>query len=514
MLDVRHVTVLDVRWRLGGPPGRELYDAGHIPGAVFVDLDADLAAAPGAGGRHPLPEAADFERAMRLAGVRDGLPVIVYDDADATAAARAWWLLRYHGHRDVRVLDGGFRAWAAAGLPTAPPLPDSQGRVGDFTARPGQLDVVDAAGAAAVARTGLLLDARAGERYRGETEPVDPVAGHIPGAVSAPTSENVNSDGTFRSPAELAARFAALGAADGRQVAAYCGSGVTAAHEVLALTRAGIPAALYPGSWSGWITDPSRPVATGPARHGERAGQQADGGRGQPGRRHRRERGPGRRGDPHDQAAPDQRGACRACRPVPGGLGEVPPPPASAGRGVGRPPGLRLPPGVRRRRVGQCLAPAEGRPQRRIRRRGRREPGRVTAVLPVRVRRRRDPPPGGPHVVVAQPRPGRQPERGEQVIPHGHPSYSRAVASALPSHPRGGPNASSSTSLTSGRAGSGTVVLCASGSVLLRASGATPPRASGMAAPAGGSVPCPRPIAACRPISRLICRNVAPPRCT
>jgi len=259
------IVLLDVRWRLGGPPGRELYAAGHVPGAAFVDLDADLAGPPGAGGRHPLPPAAGFERAMRLAGVCDGLPVVVYDDADSTAAARAWWLLRYFGHRSVRVLDGGFRAWTAAGWPSTP-AGYFHGRVGDFTARPGQLGVLDADGAAALARSGLLLDARAGERYRGETEPVDPVAGHIPAAVSAPTAENVNPDGTFRPPAELAARFRALGADDGRPVGAYCGSGVTAAHEVLALSLAGIPAALYPGSWSEWVTDPSRPVATGPSR--------------------------------------------------------------------------------------------------------------------------------------------------------------------------------------------------------------------------------------------------------
>jgi thiosulfate/3-mercaptopyruvate sulfurtransferase len=261
---LRALTLLDVRWRLGGPPGRELYEAGHIPGAAFVDLDRDLAAAPGAGGRHPLPAAVDFEAAMRRAGVRNDRPVVVYDDADSTAAARAWWLLRYFGHSSVRVLDGGFRAWTADGLPVEPPSPLYRGAIGDFTARPGHLGLLDADGAAALARTGLLLDARAGERYRGEAEPVDRVAGHIPGAVSAPTSENVNQDGTFRPAAALAARFAARGATQDRPVAAYCGSGVTAAHEVLALTLAGIPADLYLGSWSNWITDPGRPVATGP----------------------------------------------------------------------------------------------------------------------------------------------------------------------------------------------------------------------------------------------------------
>jgi len=258
-------TLLDVRWRLGGPPGIDLYRAGHIPGAVFTDLDRDLAAPPGPGGRHPMPATADFEAAMRRAGVRDGQPVVVYDDADSTAAARAWWLLRYFGHRQVRVLDGGFAAWMAAGHPVEKGLPASAPAAGDFTASPGHLALLDSDGAAALARTGVLLDARAGARYRGETEPVDPVAGHIPGAVSAPTAENVNKDGTFLPPADLARRFAALGVgADGTAVGAYCGSGVTAAHEVLALTLAGIPAALYTGSWSEWITDPSRPVATGP----------------------------------------------------------------------------------------------------------------------------------------------------------------------------------------------------------------------------------------------------------
>ncbi len=269
--------LLDVRWRLAGPPGIDSYREGHLPDAVFTDLDRDLAGPPGPGGRHPLPDPAAFQGAMRAAGVSPGRPVVVYDDGDAMAAARAWWTLRYFGHRDVRVLDGGYRAWAAAGLPVtgARPAPAP----GDFTADPGHLPVLDAAGAQATARAGLLLDARAGERYRGETEPVDPVAGHIPGAVSAPTAANANPDGTFRDPAELAARFAALAAGTPSgtpgagpppgalgsdiPVGAYCGSGVTAAHEVLALALAGIPAALYVGSWSDWITDSARPVATG-----------------------------------------------------------------------------------------------------------------------------------------------------------------------------------------------------------------------------------------------------------
>jgi thiosulfate/3-mercaptopyruvate sulfurtransferase len=260
--------LLDVRWRLGGPPGIDSYRAGHLPGAVFVDLDADLAAPPGAGGRHPLPAAAAFQAAMRRAGVRAGHPVVAYDDGDSTIAARAWWTLRYFGHSRVQVLDGGFRAWAAAGQPVTADEPSVP--AGDFTAVPGQLPLLDASGAAALARSGVLLDARAGERYRGETEPVDPVAGHIPGALSAPTLANVDGDGRFLPPEQLRRRFAALGIAAGRPgdgavtVGAYCGSGVTAAHEVLALELAGVPAALYVGSWSGWIADPVRPVATGP----------------------------------------------------------------------------------------------------------------------------------------------------------------------------------------------------------------------------------------------------------
>jgi thiosulfate/3-mercaptopyruvate sulfurtransferase len=198
---------------------------------------------------------------MRAAGVSQRSRVVVYDDADAVAAARAWWDLRYYGHQDVRVLDGGYRAWLAAGLEVTAGEPAPQ--PGDFIARPGQMPVLDATSAQATARSGLLLDARSAERFRGENEHVDPVAGHIPGAVSAPSTGNVNSDGTFRDAAELTARFAGLGIRAGGTVGAYCGSGVTAAHEVLALALAGVPAALYVGSWSNWITDPARPVATG-----------------------------------------------------------------------------------------------------------------------------------------------------------------------------------------------------------------------------------------------------------
>ncbi|MFD0665301.1 sulfurtransferase [Thermocatellispora tengchongensis] len=191
-------TVLDVRWRLAGPPGAESYREGHLPGAVFCDLDTDLAGPPGAGGRHPLPSPERFQAAMRRLGVSGSRPVVVYDDADSTAAARAWWTLSYFGHPDVRVLDGGYRAWTEARLPVAKDEPEVA--PGDFTATPGGMPLLTADEAGALAGSGVLLDARAAERYRGEVEPVDPVAGHIPGAVSAPTGENVDASGRFLPP--------------------------------------------------------------------------------------------------------------------------------------------------------------------------------------------------------------------------------------------------------------------------------------------------------------------------
>ncbi|MFI0821243.1 sulfurtransferase [Streptomyces sp. NPDC021098] len=255
--------VLDVRWRLGDPHGHDRYLAGHIPGAVHVDLDTELAAPPTPeSGRHPLPDPVALQRAARSWGLTTGRPVVVYDDNGNTAAARAWWLLRWAGVERVSLLDGALAAWRAAGLPveTGEPAPPAEGDVVLIT---GQLPVLDADVAAEVARTGVLLDARAAERYRGETEPVDPRAGHIPGALSAPTGDNLAPDGTFHSAEELARRFAALGADDTTKVGVYCGSGVTAAHTVAALARVGITAALYPGSWSAWSADTARPAAVG-----------------------------------------------------------------------------------------------------------------------------------------------------------------------------------------------------------------------------------------------------------
>ncbi|MFI5902834.1 sulfurtransferase [Streptomyces cyaneofuscatus] len=256
----RPPVLLDVRWQLGGPHGRPDYEAGHLPGAVFVDLDTELAGPAGSGGRHPLPDPEAFGAVMRRAGVGQDTPVVVYDGGQGWAAARAWWLLRWTGHPDVRVLDGGLAAWTGD-LSTGIPDPAE----GDFRPKPGALPTLDADAAAALARTGLLLDARAAERYRGDVEPIDRVGGHIPGAVSAPTTANVAEDGRYLPAERLAERFTGLGAGkSGEPVGVYCGSGVSGAHEVLALEIAGIRAALYPGSWSEWSADPARPVATGP----------------------------------------------------------------------------------------------------------------------------------------------------------------------------------------------------------------------------------------------------------
>jgi thiosulfate/3-mercaptopyruvate sulfurtransferase len=256
------LTVLDVRYRLGGPPGREEYAEGHIPGAAYVDLDTDLAAAPGDPvdhrGRHPLPAPDVFVDAMRRAGVSHALPVVVYDDWQGRAAGRAWWLLRHYGHPDVRVLDGGWTAWVESGneCETGVRTPAR----GDFTGSPGRMPVVDADELLAVQ---VVVDARAPERFRGEVEPIDPVAGHVPGAVNVDTGRNLDQDGRFRDPGELRALYAGVGATPDAEVAAYCGSGVTATHDILAMEVAGVRAALFAPSWSGWVADATRDVERG-----------------------------------------------------------------------------------------------------------------------------------------------------------------------------------------------------------------------------------------------------------
>lgn len=248
--------VADVRWYLDGRSGLDAYRAGHLPGAVFVDLDSALAGPPGpSAGRHPLPAPEEFAAAMGRLGIGDGATVVAYDDAGGTVAARLVWMLRSLGE-DAALLDGGLGAWEAA-LESAPATrPPAR-----FTARPWPGErlagISDVSGAAAV-----LLDARDPSRYRGEHEPVDPRAGHIPGAVNLPTRDNLDASGRFLPVAELRERFLAAGAGPG--AICYCGSGVTACHNLLALEHAGLgPGRLYPGSWSQYSSDPARPVETG-----------------------------------------------------------------------------------------------------------------------------------------------------------------------------------------------------------------------------------------------------------
>jgi thiosulfate/3-mercaptopyruvate sulfurtransferase len=255
--------VIDVRWALGAPSSYPDYLAGHVPTAVWADLDADFADPPAAdrrGGRHPLPDPGRLQHRLRRWGLHATDPVVAYDAADSTAAARAWWVLRWAGLPRVTVLDGGLAAWVRAGLPLADG-PEPEKPEGDVEVHPGAMPTVDAAGAAELARAGRLVDARTAVRFRGEQEPIDPVAGHIPGARNVPAAELTNADGRLADVTLLTERLAAHN--DGA-VGAYCGSGVTAAHTVWALATLGMDANLYPGSWSDWVSDPTRPVATGP----------------------------------------------------------------------------------------------------------------------------------------------------------------------------------------------------------------------------------------------------------
>jgi thiosulfate/3-mercaptopyruvate sulfurtransferase len=257
--------IADVRWSLTGPPGRERYDGGHLPGAVFLDADRELSSPDEGPGRHPIPSPAKLARVLGAAGIGDEHAVVAYDDAGGSIAARLWWLYRHFGHDGAcAVLDGGIGAWTGAGhaLTTETPgHPAATWTPGDR--RDDVVDTDDVLGM--LDDPTLLLDARAGERYRGETEPIDPRPGHVPGARSAPWADNLGRDGRFLPAEELRARYAALGAGE-RPTVAYCGSGLSATHDLLALELAGIGGGrLYEGSWSHWSSDPSRPVATGPS---------------------------------------------------------------------------------------------------------------------------------------------------------------------------------------------------------------------------------------------------------
>lgn len=262
------VAVCDVRWYLDDRSGRAAYDAGHIPGAVFVDLEADLCGTPGGTrGRHPLPEPDAFAAAMGRLGISDRDTVVGYDDAGGAVAARLVWMLRVTGH-DAALLDGGLDAWD--GDLTTEPSPRSPAA---FTSVPwpaSRLADADLVARLAADPHAAVVDARDADRYRGEHEPVDPRAGHIPGAVNAPYRGNLDPrTGRFRRPDHLRVRYAEIGATGGRDIAVYCGSGVTACHDLIALELAGIiDARLFAGSWSGWSADPEQPAASAPQEAG------------------------------------------------------------------------------------------------------------------------------------------------------------------------------------------------------------------------------------------------------
>lgn len=261
--DLPSRVLLDVRWVLGRDDGAQQYAQGHIPGAVFVDLERELSGAVGEHtGRHPLPLPADFEAAARRWGINQDSHVVVYDDSGALAAARAWWLLRHAGFENVQVLDGGLDAWkqASGQLSTQAPAVGP----GSVSLSWGRMPVVEFDELDSL--PGVLIDSRATARYLGIEEPVDPVAGHIPGALNRPTTDNIDEQARFYDPQVLRAGFEKLGAQQPGS-AAYCGSGITAAHQVLAAASAGIELGLYPGSWSEYCSYPQAPVATSDEKH-------------------------------------------------------------------------------------------------------------------------------------------------------------------------------------------------------------------------------------------------------
>ena len=267
-IDDASFAIVDCRFRLDDPGwGEREYEAAHIPGAVYAHLDRDLSSTPtGTNGRHPLPDPTELQRRLGTFGIAPGVQVVAYDQDTGAFASRLWWLLRWVGHRAVAVLDGGLAKWTAEGRPTRGGI--ERRKQADFTGERNRDMMVDAATVAQVTnrRDWRLLDARAPERYRGEVEPIDKKAGHIPTAVNHPFQTNLTAGGTFRSPSELRGQFeASLGSVPPPQIIAYCGSGVTACHNLLAMEHAGLHGAkLYPGSWSEWSADASNPTATGP----------------------------------------------------------------------------------------------------------------------------------------------------------------------------------------------------------------------------------------------------------
>lgn len=261
-LDHSILRLADTRWYLGEPErGREAYFESHIPGAVYLDLETDLSAAEGPG-RHPLPDWETFAARMGQLGLGDKSRVVAYDDRGGAIASRLWWMLRAIGHEHSYVLDGGLTAWTADGHPVSDHVTGYPEAELSVSLQPGL--TVDRDQLRQRLGSVLMLDARSGDRYRGEVEPIDPVAGHIPTAVNADYEENLGPDQRFQSVDELAARYRSLGVEESQPVAVYCGSGVTACHDVLAMEHAGVGRPLlYPGSWSDWSAA-AFPVATGP----------------------------------------------------------------------------------------------------------------------------------------------------------------------------------------------------------------------------------------------------------
>ena len=265
LLDRPGLVVFDCRHDLTKPEaGAAAYALGHIPGARFAHSDKDLSGAKtGRTGRHPLPEQAAFAHWLGRNGVAASTQVVAYDHVGGASATRLWWMLRWLGHERVAVLDGGWEGWSAAGHPTTAALPTVQ----PATFLPAARENVHVDVTYVLAHLHdphvVVLDARAAERYRGETEPIDPVAGHIPGARNRSYKNNLGSDGRFKSPEVLRAEFTALlGSTRPEEVVHQCGSGVSACHNILAMEIAGLPGSrLYPGSWSEWCADPARPVA-------------------------------------------------------------------------------------------------------------------------------------------------------------------------------------------------------------------------------------------------------------
>jgi len=258
--------LIDCRFALEDPSyGQRSYLEGHLPGARFLDLERDLSGPvePGVTGRHPLPEPQRLIRRLREIGVDNDSRIVLYDDGPGAFAARAWWLLAWLGKRDdVYLLDGGLAAWRQAGLPLE--AHECSAECGTFTGQPDPQMLIEATELSRQLADFQLLDARAQPRFRGDVEPLDPVAGHIPGAICAPFSENLGGDGRFLAPDQLRQRFLSISDGDVRPLVAYCGSGVTACHNLFAMSLAGLGLPrLYAGSWSEWITDPARPVARG-----------------------------------------------------------------------------------------------------------------------------------------------------------------------------------------------------------------------------------------------------------